>query len=615
MNARNPTTRRGMLLLMVLSLLTLFLLMGTTFLVLATRARTTARAFMTATSDVQASPAVPRAVLDEALLMLVRGCQEDVPNDGVDVIPGESILGDLYGADGERRPFLSETYDSFGSDVFITEAANGVVTRPAYGASGVALEVDNDADGVPDGVWLQSLFPRMASSNGGMLSFKVSYLVFDLDSRINVNTHGGGSGDPLNGTNPIGPADVDASGLPPFANGNWRKLLDGGSATGGGAGLRMSPGLSPTREIAGRGGMAYALRLDRNTSRPAVLPKAGPPFPPNPFTYGELERVLRPFDPDWSTLPPRLASFLADLNGSARWFVTTDSWDVTSRLGTAAQVANTPTHRFNLAAGGDKSSFAQGLYNAIRDVAGASEATAQWVANVAEHRDPLTAPLPMTIGGFSVTGVEPAVLRGETGPWSWDGTGGLISTGDLLAIPRGTKAQIDALMAHVPPLPPIPAPSPLHSLVASQPRILDSVIVPSRFQATIAADPSREPGRVNVNTCDIPVWQAVCAGGPPGKPGSPYQSMGDLLINVAQGNQDVRHVNRSLANRLASTATVRSNVFAVWITVEVSDSAPDAGPPTCHRMFAIVDRSIPVLYQKGRNNDVRQVIQLQRFLN
>jgi hypothetical protein len=32
-------------------------------------------------------------------------------------------------------------------------------------------------------------------------------------------------------------------------------------------------------------------------------------------------------------------------------------------------------------------------------------------------------------------------------------------------------------------------------------------------------------------------------------------------------------------------------------------------------MFAIVDRSIPVLYQKGRNTDVRQVICLQRFLN
>lgn len=610
------TRRRGMLLLMVLSLLTLFLLMGTTFLVLATRARTVARAFMTATSDLQASPAVPHEVLDEALLMLVRGCQDDAPNDGVDVIPGESLLGDMYGADRERRPFLTETHDSFQSDLFLTETAMGAITRPAYGAPGRAPEVDNDADGVLDGVWLDNLFPKMASTSGGMLSFRLSYLVLDLDSRINVNAHGGGSGDPLDGTNPVGPADIDGSSLPPFANGGWAKVRDGGPANGGGGGgrLRNPPGLSPTREIAGRGGSAYGLRLDRNVSRPASLPKATP-APPNPFTFGELERVLRPFDTDWSTLPPRLASFLNDLDGSARWLVTTDSWDVASRIGTAAQASTNPTPRFDLTAGVNKSAFAQALYDAIKDVAGANQATAQWVANVAEHRDPSTAPQAMTIGGFAVTGVGPGTLRGTTGQWTWNGVSGFISTGDLLCIPRGTKDEIEALLAPVPPLPPIPAPSPLHSLVSSQPRILDAVMVPSRFNATTTADPYREPGRVNVNTCDAPVWQLVCAGGPPGRPGAPYQSLGNLLLNVAQGTQDVRHVNRALANRLASTATVRSNVFAVWITVEVTDSAPDAGPPTCHRLFAIVDRSIPVLYEKGRNNDVRQTICLQRFLN
>jgi len=614
MNLQHPQIRRGMLLLMVLSLLTLFLLMGTTFLVLATRARTTARAFMAATSDVQASPTVPRAVLDEALLMLVRGCQEDLPNDGVDVIPGESLLGDMYGADRERRPFLGERHDSFESDLFLTETAMGTVTRPAYAAPGRAPGVDNDADGVLDGVWLDNLFPKMASSSGGTLSFRVSYLVLDLDSRINANTHGGGSGDPLDGTNPVGPADIDGSLLPPFANGGWATLRDGGPAVGGGGGLRNPPGLHPTREIAGRGSSAYGLRLDRNFSRPASLPKATP-APPNPFTFGELERVLRPFDTDWSTLPPRLASFLKDLDRTARWLVTTDSWDVATRIGTAAQASNNPTLRFDLTAGGDKPAFALALFDAIKGVAGANQATAQWVANVAEHRDPSTAPQAMTLGGLTVTGVGPGTLRGATGQWTWNGVGGFISTGDLLCVPRGTKDEIEALLASIPPLPPIPAPSPLHSLVSSEPRILDAVMVPSRFNATTTADPYREPGRVNVNTCSAPVWQLVCAGGPPGRPGAPYQSLGDLLLNVAQGTQDVRHVNRALANRLASVATVRSNVFAIWITVEVKDSAPDAGPPTCHRLFAIVDRSIPVLYEKGRNNDVQQTISLQRFLN
>ena len=618
MNLDNHLRRRGMLLLMVLSLLTLFLLMGTTFLVLATRARNSARAFMTATSDIDASPAVPRAVLDEALLMLLRGCQEDAPNDGIDPIPGESLLGDMYGADGERRPFLTETWDSPGSDIFMTETVGGAVARPAYGAAGAVPEVDNDADGVLDGVWLQNLFPKMASSSGGMLTFKTSYLVLDLDSRINVNAHGGGSGSPLDGTNPIGPADVNPAALPPFVNGAWMKVMAGGSATGGGAGMRISPGLSPTQEISGRGacspggGPAYGLRLGRDASRSATLPKGGgPTFPPNPFTVGELERLLRPFDSDWSTLPPRLAAFLTDLDTSARWLVTTDSWDVTSRIGKAARVAETPTPRFDLTRAGSKAAFAQELYDAIQDVAGPNQATAQWVANVAEHRDPSTAPQAMTVGPCeAVTGVGPADLAGTTGPWSWNGTGGFISVGDLLAIPRGTKAEIEPLISQ----PPIPAPSALHSLVTSQPRILDAVIVPSRFKDTVATDPSREPGRVNVNTCDLPVWQAVRGGAPVAKPGS-QQSLGDLLINVAQGSQDVRFVDRAVANRLAAIATVRSNVFAVWITVEVSSSAPDAGPPTCHRMFAIVDRSIPVLYQKGRNTDVHQVICLKRFLN
>jgi len=617
MNFRVHADRRGMLLLMVLSLLTLFLLMGTTFLVLATRARTTARAFMTATSDIQSSPSVPRAVLKESLLMLLRGCQDDDdPARDVGVLPGESLLGDMYGADGERRPFLNEWHDAFNADDFLTEATIAGVTKPAYAAAGAAVEVDNDADGVPDGVWLQNLFPKLASSSGGTLSFKVSYLVLDLDARVNVNAHGGGSGNPLDPTKPYGPADVDLSTLPPFANGGWPKVMDGGIANGGGVGpLRTPPSLSLTREIAGRGVPTYDLRLARGISRPAVLPKANPPAQ-NPFTYGELERVLRPFDADWLTLPPRLASFLSDLDvpGTARWLVTTDSWDVTCMVGDAAKAAtaagNAATPRFDLTQPNTKQDYATALYNAIANVSGANAITAQWVANVAEHRDTSTAPTSLTIGGFPVTGVSPTTpALATTGPWG----NGFVSVGDLLAIPRGNKADIEAIDLTVP-LP--PGELALHSLVTSHPAILDAVMVPSRFAATILADPSREPGRVNVNTCSPPVWNAVVGGvGPPGRPGSPYKSMWELLSNVASGDQNVLMVNRSLANRLASTATVRSNVFAVWITVEAADSAPDAGPPTKHRLFAIVDRSIPVQYQKGRNNDVRQTVRLERFLN
>jgi hypothetical protein len=95
--------------------------------------------------------------------------------------------------------------------------------------------------------------------------------------------------------------------------------------------------------------------------------------------------------------------------------------------------------------------------------------------------------------------------------------------------------------------------------------------------------------------------------------------MWDVLKGTAfpppAGQPDVRSFNRPLANRLASVATVRSNVFAVWISLEIVNSAVAAGPPTCHRLFAIVDRSIPVEYLAGENKDVRQTVRLVRFLN
>lgn len=606
MHYSNRRGRRGMLLLLVLTMLTLFLLMGTALLVLATRARTAARAFMAATSDFEVAPTVPRAVLDEALLALIRGSQATDAN-GQPVIP-ESLLRDMYETDGNRVAFRNEPYDAFGgTDPYLTEFENGAVKTPVF-SGGRPAEVDNDADGVPDGVWLERLIPEMTSPSGGRLTFRVSYLVRDLDGRINVNAHGGGNGDPLDAANPVGPADIDASTLSPFAGGRWELLQQGGSPTAaaGPLGLRRAPALG--RPAGGRAGNAYGLRLDRDADRPAEV---GDAAGQNPFTIGELERVLRPFDLDCFTLPPRLAALLDDLDHSARDLVTTDSWDVTAPVGAAA--GGQPT-RFDLTSSpADKAAFARGLYAAIAGVAGSNMTTAQWVANVAEFRNPTTAAAAMTLGEFTVTGVNPSVLGGAAGPWPDDG--GFVSPGDLLAVPRGTKDEIEPLINNDPPLPPLEAHSPLHSLVSSKPGILGAVMVPSRFTATIAADPTREPGRVNVNTCEPGVWQAVAAGGPPGRPGRPYESLGELLNEAAGGDQDVRHVDRPLANRLASVATVRSNVFAVWITLEATDSALTAESPACYRMFAIVDRSIPVEYAEGQNKDVRKTIRLKRFLN
>jgi hypothetical protein len=67
------------------------------------------------------------------------------------------------------------------------------------------------------------------------------------------------------------------------------------------------------------------------------------------------------------------------------------------------------------------------------------------------------------------------------------------------------------------------------------------------------------------------------------------------------------------ALRLGNTATVRSNVFAIWITLRVAiPGDPDSA--RLHRAFYIVDRSIPVAYQAGRNHNVSDMIRLRRII-
>jgi hypothetical protein len=590
------TDRRGVLLLLVLSVLTMFLLMGAMLLTIATRARTAARAFADVQGDLQGSSALPRALLDEALMILIRGSTDA----DVRAQVSESLLGDMYGASGNMVPFRDELFDAFGTDPFLTEFDDDGTIKTAAFADGRAIEVDNDADGTPDGVWLDGVLPEMASPSGGTLSFRVSYLIHDLDARINVNAHGGGG-------DPVGPASIDASDLPPFAQDGWTLIQQGGQRTAQPAGnaRRQPPVIG--RAVSGRGGNAYGLRLDRDAPRPAALTGQANQ---NPFTPGELERVLRPYDPDCAALPPRLAGLLDNLDGSARRLVTTDSWDTTNRKGQAGQGAAQLVRRFDLNGPlGNKQAYFQGLYDTVVAAgAPANQKTAQWVANIVEFRDGDQDETTFTIpGGGSVTGAEPS---DERLPWN---VGTFTSVAELIGVPVDSKVDIEQKLNDN-----LPLFSLLRDNATVAGAILEAVEVPSRFTATLAQDPGREPGRVNVNTCEPQVWQVVASGGPPGRPGRPYRSMWELLEKAAGGVLDARTFNRDLANRLASVATVRSNVFAVWITVEVQDSSLTANSPTCHRLFAIVDRSIPVDYREGENgegNGVRQTIRVKRFLN
>jgi hypothetical protein len=209
--------------------------------------------------------------------------------------------------------------------------------------------------------------------------------------------------------------------------------------------------------------------------------------------------------------------------------------------------------------------------------------------------------------------------------------------------------------------------------------LLDATHVPSRFAgcAISLANPSsgtncglhllnanhfstwREPGRVNVNTTptgtasvvdiDSLVWSTLIGGtslplttgtavtvnpfvARAANPPSPATSMAHLLSLSGSAGQPVatgtlasgaasgsREKNPffayATAIRLANTATVRSNVFAVWITVEVTDTSANAPSPTYRRLFAIIDRSLPVGYNRGEDLNVRDTIRLQRYLD
>ena len=205
--------------------------------------------------------------------------------------------------------------------------------------------------------------------------------------------------------------------------------------------------------------------------------------------------------------------------------------------------------------------------------------------------------------------------------------------------------------------------------------ILDATCVPSRFAENEVTVPTfavtgrrlgdlgldrlnanhfskwREPGRVNVNTIasgtsaatDAVIWTTLISGtqlaltsgtitsNPFTASGNAAaKSVGQLLSLSGTAGQplaaqrftsgstlDPRDKNPFFAHaaaiRLANTATIRSHVFAVWITLETTD--PTSGdPPTLRRLFAIIDRSIPVGFSEGENLNVRDTIRLQRFL-
>ena len=154
----------------------------------------------------------------------------------------------------------------------------------------------------------------------------------------------------------------------------------------------------------------------------------------------------------------------------------------------------------------------------------------------------------------------------------------------------------------------------------------------------------REPGHVNLNTVTSDdVWNAVVAG-PLVQTGTttpdpvrgrsaanfaadPAKTTAALLSLSGTGTLVVTDTNAAIASgtafnpahsiytatRLANTATIRSNVFAVWITLRES-VAGDPDSVRYHRGFYIVDRSIPVAHEAGKDHNVWDAVLLRRII-
>jgi hypothetical protein len=260
------------------------------------------------------------------------------------------------------------------------------------------------------------------------------------------------------------------------------------------------------------------------------------------------------------------------------------------------------------------------------------------------------------VGSYSVSG---------TAPWFHWPNRPFVSHAELALVPANSSR--DLLRNYG-----IPTSSLVSGASTLSRLLLDATYVPSRFagcgitvtSGTMAAcgldrlaanhfSTWREPGRVNVNTIppgttglvdtDSLVWATLLSGTSLSLAGggtvtvNPFVSTGAaaatpatstaqlLSLSGAAGQAMARELSGTAglrdknpffayaaAIRLANTATIRSNVFAVWITLETTDSAD--GSTTYHRLFAIVDRSIPVGFRQGEDLNVRDTIRLRRFL-
>jgi hypothetical protein len=270
------------------------------------------------------------------------------------------------------NPAMSFTAASLAGD--ITPLLDALIAGP--------WDVDNDGNGVMDSVWLDLGFPVKTSSDGRSYKPLFAVLIKDLDNRLNINAHGnithvaGGYDAPIAGpyagaqanvpwSSGYGPADINFAAVAgtttmitsrygadtvPGGPGTGTPVVDAVSAikewglplTYGGAAVN-SLGYGTPPNTFGRNPFAIdhfgqpAFRLVNEVSRtndPYEFNFSQPTHRnqvDQPFTAAEVERLLRYYDGDASTLANRILELDPALVGNTtvqerlRDLITTES--------------------------------------------------------------------------------------------------------------------------------------------------------------------------------------------------------------------------------------------------------------------------------------------------
>jgi hypothetical protein len=248
--------------------------------------------------------------------------------------------------------------------------------------------------------------------------------------------------------------------------------------------------------------------------------------------------------------------------------------------------------------------------------------------------------------------ISPANMTGGGAVWLPWPNRPFVSSAELLLVPG--REQLDLLTSYARPT---AASNDLVSMAV--PQLFDAVHVPSRFAGVHRSHTTdyssrtgifndttpvnqlssfREPGRVNLNTVVADdVWNAVVAGplaaaavsrSTAAFTSTQARSMANVLALFGSSTvvvSDTNSVTTVLAHdrnplhelytatRLANTATHRSHVFAIWVTLRES-TANDPDSVKYRRAFYIVDRSIPVGFEEGKDHNVRDIIRLRRII-